>query len=49
MHPLDSLQDCYDALMDLRKKHMRGDLSLDDFWCEAEVIVDRARGIQQDV
>lgn len=46
---LDTLDECYDALLDLQKKILTGELDLDTFWVETEVIVDRARGIQRNV
>lgn len=46
---MDTLDECYDTLLDLQKKILTGEIDLDIFWYEAEVIVDRARGIQRNV
>lgn len=43
---METLQECYRAVMRLRFLCRRGALSLDEFFIELEPIVDRARYIQ---
>jgi hypothetical protein len=43
---LETLADCYAATMHLRFLHERGDIDLDEFFCDLEPILDRARWLQ---